>query len=305
MTWLHRASANSAVQSAGTICSPAMSGGGEQHDRAEQAGEEQQGQRRQLGAGAFDEDQIARVEQPGERREQVAAQMRRRQFGASDHQQARSRSRRGRARAPESTTAICAPATAPRRRTGSWRYCRTGWRCRAWSAGSRHATRQDRRRRRRRRAGSRRPAPRAASAPAGGRDNASRNRNGTASASRQKPAATGPTPAWRTRNGPVASATLPTSSATNAQRCAVEPFRFETISVILRHGRADSICRAAVGVSRKRTMPSLFDPLDTQPRALASQPHPDGAADPRPRDRATRCRRRSWAIIMPSAPAPG
>ena len=45
---------------------------------------------------------------------------------------------------------------------------------------------------------------------------ASTNRNGSASASRQKPAATGPTPASRTSQGPSASALLPIRSAGKA-----------------------------------------------------------------------------------------
>ena len=42
------------------------------------------------------------------------------------------------------------------------------------------------------------------------------NRNGRASESRQKPAATGPTPANRTSQGPSASALLPIRSAGKA-----------------------------------------------------------------------------------------
>ena len=42
---------------------------------------------------------------------------------------------------------------------------------------------------------------------------ASSHRNGSASAIRQKPAEIGPTPEWRTRNGPPASARLPSSKA--------------------------------------------------------------------------------------------
>jgi hypothetical protein len=48
-----------------------------------------------------------------------------------------------------------------------------------------------------------------------------RNRNGSASASRQKPAATGPTPASRTSHGPNASEQLPISSAANANGWAL------------------------------------------------------------------------------------
>ena len=180
------------------MVSPAASATREQHGRSEQAGEEQQGQRLQLAAGAFDDDQIEGVEQPGEGGEQVAAKMRGGQFRAAPHQHRRSRRRRAPAPAPGPATAICAQATAPRRRRRSWRYCRTGWRCRAWSAGCPRARRRGRRRRRKRRARWRSSAPCAGGAPAG-------RTSGRAATGREAPAPSArsrPRPARRRCCGP-------------------------------------------------------------------------------------------------------
>ena len=92
-----------------------------------------------------------------------------------------------------------------------------------------------------------------------------------ASASRQKPAATGPTSASRTIHGPAASTRLARISAGKARRGG---------------DWCISICNPYI--SARRSMRKAANALPVRPdqarRHRRAQPHPDGAADPRPRD---------------------
>ncbi len=186
--------------------------------RAEQAGEEQQRQRLQLAAGPFDQDQVEGVEQAGEHREQVAAQLAADSSALphiSSPQPERGQAQR---RGLKRRRPFAHQPQVPRRRRRSSRYCRTRWRCRAWSAGCRHARRRGRRRRRRR---PRRPRW---STIVRGRCTGWRNiqaiahRNGSASASRQKPAATGPDSAVAHQERPAGQRQIADQQGDKGQR---------------------------------------------------------------------------------------